>query len=73
MADLAAPVPEYLNTLNSIDPSAARWKILVVDEYTHKMLLSLFSQFEILDTGIQRASWLASAVSRRLVGPQELA
>ncbi|KAK4701832.1 hypothetical protein P7C70_g4396, partial [Phenoliferia sp. Uapishka_3] len=42
---------QYLKTLRSVD---ARWKILVVDEYTHKMLFSLFTTYDVLDTGIQQ-------------------
>lgn len=45
-------MPEYFKTLRSVD---ARWKILVVDEYTHKMLFSVFTTYDVLDTGIQRA------------------
>ncbi|GAA5827126.1 hypothetical protein JCM11251_001128 [Rhodosporidiobolus azoricus] len=41
----------YLDTLRSV-PS--RWKILIVDEFTHRMLLSVLNQYEVLEEGIQQ-------------------
>ncbi|KAI5477593.1 hypothetical protein MNV49_006079 [Pseudohyphozyma bogoriensis] len=41
----------YLDTLRSVK---ARWKILVVDQHTHKMLTSVLSTYDILEEGVQQ-------------------
>lgn len=43
----------YLETLRSVN---ARWKILIVDEQTQRMLSSVLNTFEVLNEGVQRAS-----------------
>lgn len=43
----------YLETLRSVN---SRWKILVVDQHTQQMLLSVLTTYEILDEGVQRQS-----------------
>ncbi|KAM0753201.1 Sec1-like protein [Meredithblackwellia eburnea MCA 4105] len=53
---------QYLETLNSVN---ARWKILVVDEHTHKMLFSLFTTYDVLDTGIQQIDIITNQRSQQ--------
>lgn len=42
---------EFLDAIRSVDPTG-KWKILVVDEYSHKLLGSVLKQFDILEENV---------------------
>jgi hypothetical protein len=39
--------PEFLEALRSVNPPSG-WKILVVDEYSQKLLSAVLKQFDVL-------------------------
>lgn len=43
----------YLDTIRAVP---ARWKVLIVDQYTQHMLQSVLSTYDVLEEGIQRQS-----------------
>lgn len=42
---------EFLDAIRSVNP-AERWKILVVDEHSQKLLGSVLKQFDILEENV---------------------
>ncbi|KAM0793647.1 hypothetical protein ACM66B_001078 [Microbotryomycetes sp. NB124-2] len=48
----------YLDTLRGCP---ARWKVLVVDQYTQRMLNSVLTTYDILDQGVQQVDLITSA------------
>lgn len=60
----------YLDTLRAV-PS--RWKVLIVDQYTQRMLHSVLSTYDVLEEGIQRACRHSlTRSSRQLLAGTEL-
>ncbi|GAA6018634.1 hypothetical protein JCM10207_008988 [Rhodosporidiobolus poonsookiae] len=47
----------YLDTLRSVP---ARWKILIVDQYTQHMLHSVLSTYDVLEEGIQQVDLITA-------------
>jgi hypothetical protein len=45
---------EFLEAIRSVNP-AARWKILVVDDFSQKLLGAVLKQFDILEENVTRA------------------
>ena len=58
----ASRPPEFLEAIRSVTPPS-RWKILVVDEHSQKLLGSVLKQFDILEENVTRESYL---VAKRL-------
>ncbi|KAK4057754.1 RHO1 GDP-GTP exchange protein 2 [Microbotryomycetes sp. JL221] len=48
----------YLDTLRGCP---ARWKVLVVDQYTQRMLNTVLTTYDILDQGVQQVDLITSA------------
>lgn len=46
-------VKEFLEAIRSVQPPG-RWKILVVDEFSQKLLSSVLKQFDILEENVTR-------------------
>lgn len=44
---------EFLDVIRSVNPPG-KWKILVVDEYSQKLLGSVLKQFDILEENVTR-------------------
>lgn len=44
---------EFLEAIRSVQPPG-RWKILVVDEFSQKLLSSVLKQFDILEENVTR-------------------
>ncbi|BGP44379.1 syntaxin binding protein 1 [Rhodotorula kratochvilovae] len=47
----------YLDTLRAVP---ARWKVLIVDQYTQGMLQSVLSTYDVLEEGIQQVDLIAA-------------
>lgn len=45
---------EFLEAIRSVNPPG-RWKILVVDEHSQRLLGSVLKQFDILEENVTRA------------------
>ena len=57
---MLVPIPtilhaEFLEAIRSVVPPG-RWKILVVDEHSQKLLGSVLKQFDILEENVTRTS-----------------
>lgn len=55
---------EFLDAIRSVNP-AGKWKILVVDEHSQKLLGSVLKQFDILEENVTRVSPRSFASARR--------
>jgi hypothetical protein len=51
---------EFLDAIRSVNPPS-RWKILVVDEHSQRLLNSVLKQFDILEENVTRAPSLLVA------------
>jgi hypothetical protein len=45
---------EFLDAIRSVNPPS-RWKILVIDEHSQRLLNSVLKQFDILEENVTRA------------------
>lgn len=51
------PLAEFLDAIRAVKP-AGRWKVLVVDEHSQKLLGSVLKQFDILEENVTGVSAL---------------
>lgn len=47
-------MPEFLEAIRTVQPQG-RWKVLVVDEHSQKLLGSVLKQFDILEENVTSA------------------
>jgi hypothetical protein len=52
---------EFLDAIRSVNPPS-RWKILVIDEHSQRLLNSVLKQFDILEENVTRALSLLVAI-----------
>ena len=61
---------EFLEAIRSVNPPG-RWKILVVDEHSQRLIGSVLKQFDILEENVTRTSFcfllLEPTLNRRTV------
>lgn len=64
-------IAEFLGAIRSVNP-AGKWKILVVDEHSQKLLGSVLKQFDILEENVTRMFYQRSRcyVTAHLSGSQ---
>jgi hypothetical protein len=62
---------EFLDAIRSVNPPA-KWKILVVDEHSQKLLNFVLKQFDILEENVTRTSFFLLQFILDIAGLQRL-